>query len=173
MSSSLVNAQFGFKKFYFSAGLTGQYMTAPKYTGYDINLTAIPRYNFTEISSESTLSIEVRPQVGIGFRNWYNYREYSNIFPRRISYSIPAIVNFNWGLDSEENSFYPVGFYFGGGYSYSNVVSTAAPFYEAIHGFVIDAGIRLVGSPLSNVGLMFTIGNDGSRIYSFGLYYAL
>jgi hypothetical protein len=166
-----MSAQFGYKKFYFSAGFTGQYMTAPKYTGYDFNLTAIPRYNFAQLSQESTLSIEVRPQIGIGYRNWYKYREYDNTFPRRMSYSIPAIINFNWGLNSEENSLYLVGLYFGAGYSYSNVISTAEPYYDAIHGFVIDAGMRIDGSPIPQIGLMYTIGNDGSRIYSLGFYY--
>jgi len=165
-----IQAQFGYKKFYFSAGFTGQYMTAPKYTGYDINLTAIPRYNFVEFGPESTLSIEARPQIGIGFRNWYRYREYDDTFPQRISYSIPVLLNINWGLNSEENSLYLVGLYLGGGYSYGNVFSETPP-YDPVQGFVIDAGIHIDGAPISHVGLMYTIGNDGSRVYSFGFYY--
>ena len=163
-------SQFGYKKFYFSAGINGQYLTAPKYTGYDANLSFIPRYNFAQFNAEATFSIEARPQIGIGFRNWHKYREYDEVFPSRFSYSIPVIVNFNWGLNSEENSLYLVGLYLGGGYNYSNVISKEPP-YDAVHGLVIDAGIRFDGAPIPQIGIMYTIGNDGSRIYSFGLYY--
>ncbi len=163
-------SQFGYKKFYISAGLTGQYLTAPKYTGYDINLTAIPRYNFAQLGPESTFSIEVRPQIGLGFRNWYKYREFDDTFPTRISYALPVLVNFNWGLNSEENSLYLIGLYLGGGYNYSNVFSETPP-YDAVHGFVIDGGIHIDGAPIPQIGFMYTIGNDGSRIYSFGFYY--
>ena len=163
-------AQFGFKKWYLSTGITGQYMTAPKYTGYDFNLTFIPRYNFVEINKESTLSIEARPQIGIGTRDWYIYREYDETFPTRFSYGIPVLINYNWGLNSEENSMFMLGFYAGVGYGISNVISDEPP-YDPIHGIVIDAGVHIDSSPISHMGLMYTIGNDGSRIYSFGFYY--
>jgi len=165
-------AQFGYKKWYLSAGVTGKYMTAPKYTGYDFNLTFIPRYNFAELSTESTFSIEVRPQVGIGTRDWYNYREYDETFPTRFSYAIPVIINYNWGLNSEENSLYVLGFYLGGGYGITNVVSNEPP-YDPIYGFVIDAGMHIDSSPISHISFMYTIGNDGSRVYSFGFFYDL
>ncbi len=165
-----MSAQLGYKKFFISAGLTGQYMTAPKYTGYDINLTAIPRYNLVELSLESTISIEARPQIGVGFRNWYIYREYDEQYPARISYSLPVILNLNWGLNAEENSLNLLGFYAGVGYSISNVISNEPP-YDPIYGLVIDAGMHMEGSPISHVSVMYTIGNDGSRIYSFGFYY--
>jgi len=163
-------AQFGFKKWYLSGGVTGHYLTAPKYTGYDFNATFIPRYNFVELTQENTLSIEARPQIGIGTRDWYIYREYDETFPTRFSFGIPVIVNYNWGLNSEENSLFLLGFYLGGGYGYYNVVSNEPP-YDAIHGFVIDAGIHIDGSPISHIGLTYVIGNDGSRIYSFGFFY--
>ena len=172
MSYSIANAQFEYKKFYFSAGLTGQFMSAPKYSGFDINLTAIPRYNIKELTYESTLSIEARPEIGVGFRNWNKYREYDDIFPTRISYSLPILLNYNWGLNSEEDSLYNLGFYFGGGGVYSNVISTTEPpYYDPIYGFVIDAGFRINSLPVTELGFMYTIGNDGSRIYSVGLYF--
>ncbi len=163
-------AQFGFKKWYISTGFTGQYMTASKYTGYDFNLTIIPRYNFVELSQESTLSVEIRPQIGIGTRNWYKYREYDETFPTRFSYGIPLIFNYNWGLNSEENSLYLLGFYVGAGYGIFNVVSQEPP-YDPIHGLVLDAGMHIDSSPVSHIGISYTIGNDGSRIYSFGFFY--
>ncbi len=165
-----VYSQSGYKKFFISAGFTGQYMTAPKYTGYDINLTAIPRYNLAELSLESTLSIEARPQIGVGFRNWYKYREYDDQYPARISYALPVLFNFNWGLNSEENSMNLLGFYAGAGYSINNVFSSEPP-YDPIYGFVIDAGMRLDSGPISHVSVLYTIGNDGSRVYSFGFFY--
>jgi len=172
MNFSIANAQFEYKKFYFSAGLTGQFMSAPKYSGFDINLTAIPRYNIKELTYESTLSIEARPEIGVGFRNWNKYREYDDIFPTRISYSLPILLNYNWGLNSEEDSLYNLGFYFGGGGVYSNVISTTEPpYYDPIYGFVIDAGFRINSLPVTELGFMYTIGNDGSRIYSVGLYF--
>jgi len=163
--------QFGFKKWYFSAGAVGKYLTAEKYTGYDFNLTFIPRYNFVEINSESTLSVEVRPQIGIGTRNWYLYGEYDTTFPTRMSYGMPLLINYNWGLNSEENSMFITGFYIGGGYGISNVLSNEPP-YDPVHGFVIDAGVRMDGSPISHLGATYTIGLDGkSNVYSFGFFY--
>ena len=164
-------AQFGFKKWYYSIGVTGKYLEAPKYTGYDFNLTFIPRYNFAQLNMESTLSVEVRPQIGIGTRNWYIYKEYDEVFPTRMSYALPVLVNYNWGLNSEENSLYLVGFYFGGGYGIANVVSKEPP-YEPVHGFVIDAGMYFDGGPISNINMSYTIGLDGSKIYSFGFLYS-
>ena len=161
-------SQFDSKKIRVSLGITGQYMTAPKYTGHDVNMTAISRYNFAPLNLESTISIEVRPQIGVGFRNWYKYGEYKDVFPMRLSYSIPVIINYNWGLNSGDISSYLIGFYFGVGYNYSNVISKTPP-YEGIHGIVIDAGMRFNGT--TQAGLMYTIGNDGSRIYSVGLYF--
>ncbi len=163
-------SQLGYKKFYFSTGITGQYMQAPKYTGYDFNWTFIPRYNIAELSAESTLSIEARPQIGVGFRDWYQYRAYDETFPMRFSYALPVLMNINMGLNSEENSLYLLGFYAGVGYSYSNVISKEPP-YDPIHGLVIDAGVHIDGSPISHISAMYTIGNDGSHIYSFGFYY--
>jgi len=165
-----IHAQFGFKKWYISTGFTGKYMTAPKYTGYDFNFTVIPRYNFAELTKESTLSIEARPQIGIGTRDWYKYREYDDTFPTRLSYGIPVLINYNWGLNSEESSLFLLGFYVGGGYGITNVVSNEPP-YDPIHGFVIDAGIHVDSAPVSHVSILYTIGNDGSRVYSFGFYY--
>ena len=43
-------AQFGYQKWFLSGGITGKYLTAPKYTGYDFNVTFIPRYNFAQLS---------------------------------------------------------------------------------------------------------------------------
>ncbi len=164
-------SQFGFKKFYITAGITGQYLTHTKYTGYDVNLTFVPRYNFYEVNPEATFSIEIRPQIGAGFRNWYpNGNNRHVIFPKRVSYAAPVLLNFNWGLSSEENSQYLYGFYVGGGYNYSNVISKDPP-YEAIHGFAIDAGVHFDGSPVSHISLMYTFGRNGNAIYSFGFYY--
>ena len=164
------SAQFGFKKWYMSLGVNGKYMEAPKYTGYDFNLTFIPRYNFAEISHESVFSIEARPQIGIGTRNWYNYGEYPDTFPTRFSYGLPLLINYNWGLNSEENSLFLVGFYIGAGYGITNVYSTAPP-YEPIHGVVIDAGMRIDAVPVSHIGITYTMGQDGRKIYSFGMFY--
>jgi len=163
-------SQFGYRKFYITGGISGQYLTHSKYTGYDINLTFIPRYNFVELSQEATFSIEARPQVGIGFRNWHIDDGQHLIFPKRMSYAAPVLVNFNWGLYSEDNSLYLFGFYIGGGYNYTNVISND-PLYEAIHGFAIDAGVHFDGSPISHIGLMYTFGQNGNRVYSFGFYY--
>ena len=163
-------SQFGIKKWYLSAGFTGKYMTAPKYSGYDFNLTFIPRYNFASLGQESSLSVEVRPQVGIGTRDWYIYREYDDTYPTRMSYALPVLLNFNWGLNSEDNSLYLLGFYIGGGYGITNVVSTE-PSYDPIHGFIIDAGMHVDGSPISHVSISYTIANDGSRVYTFGFFY--
>jgi len=163
-------SQFGYKKVYMSMGFTGKYMTASKYTGYDFNMTFIPRYNFVEITQESTLSIEARPQLGIGTRDWYIYREYDEVYPTRISFGLPVIINYNWGLNSEENSLYLLGFYIGGGFNVLNVISDEPP-YEAIYGLIIDAGIHIDSSPVSHLGISYTIGNDGSKVYSFGFFY--
>jgi hypothetical protein len=164
------NAQFGFKKFFYSVGVTGKYMTADKYTGYDFNLTFVPRYNFWEINGENTVSIEARPQIGIGTRDWYIYREYEEVFPTRLSFALPVMINYNWGLNAEEDSDFVVGFYIGGGYNYSNVVSDTPP-YDAIHGPVFDFGLRFDGEPVSHVSFMYTHGIDGGKIYSVGFYY--
>ena len=163
-------AQFGFKKFFYSVGVTGKYLTADKYTGYDFNLTFVPRYNFVEISHESTLSVEIRPQIGIGTRDWYIYGEYDTTFPTRMSYAIPILVNYNWGLNAEEDSDYILGFYLGGGYNYANVYSKTPP-YEAIHGPAIDFGLRFDGEPVSHISFMYTFGVDGGKIYNVGFYY--
>jgi len=163
-------SQYGFKKFYLSLGITGHYLKAEKYSGYDFNATVIPRYNFAELNLESTLSIEARPQIGIGTRDWYIYHEYDETFPTRLSYGIPVLVNYNWGLNSEENSLFLLGFYVGGGYGYYNVYSNE-PSYDAIHGFVIDGGVHLDASPVSHIGFTYVFGNNGSKIYSFGFYY--
>ncbi len=163
-------SQFDFRKFYIAGGITGQYLTHSKYTGYDINLTFIPRYNFVELSHEATLSIEARPQIGIGFRNWHIDNGRHLIFPKRMSYGVPVLVNFNWGLNSEDSSLYLLGFYVGGGYNYTNVISKD-PSYEAIHGFVIDAGVHFDGSPISHISFMYTFGQNGNRVYGFGFYY--
>ncbi len=168
--SSETFAQYGFKKWYISVGVTGKYMTSEKYTGYDFNATFIPRYNFYEFNYENTLSIEARPQVGIGTRDWYIYREYEDVFPTRFSYSLPVIINYNWGLNAEEASMFVTGIYFGGGYNYTNVYSKEPP-YEAIHGPIFDLGFRLDGQPVSHVSLMYTYGLKGGRIYSLGFYY--
>ncbi len=64
--------QYGYRKWYLSLGVTGKYMLSEKYTGYDFNLTFVPRYNFVEFNFENTLSIEARPQIGIGTRDWYH-----------------------------------------------------------------------------------------------------
>ena len=89
-----------------------------------------------------------------------------------MSYGIPLLINYNWGLNSEENSMFITGFYFGGGYGISNVVSSKAPYYDPVHGIVIDAGIRMDGSPVSHVGATYTIGLDGkSNVYSFAFFY--
>jgi hypothetical protein len=162
--------QFGYKKWYFSAGATAKYMQAEKYSGYDFNLTFIPRYNFIEINQENTFSIEIRPQIGIGTRNWYIYRAYDETFPTRLSYSMPILINYNSGLNSEENSLFLLGFYIGGGYGITNVLSNEPP-YEPIHGFVIDAGIRIDGSPISHLGTTYTIGQNGDKVFSFGFFY--
>ncbi len=163
-------SQFGYKKFYFTTGITGQYLTTSKYTGFDVNLTFIPRYNFVEFNPEATLSVEIRPQIGAGFRNWYSRDGRHLSFPTRVSYASPLLINFNWGLSSEENSQYLFGLYIGCGYNYANVISKT-PSYEAIHGFVIDAGIHFDSSPISHLSLMYTFGNKGNRIYGFGFYY--
>lgn len=163
-------SQFGYKKFYMTGGITGQYLTSSKYTGYDINLTFIPRYNFYEISHETVLSIEPRPQIGVGFRNWYVDNGRHLIFPMRLSYSLPVLVNFHFGLSSEENSQYLYGFYIGGGYNYSNVISKDPP-YEPIYGYVIDAGVHFDSAPISHLSFMYTIGHNGDKIYSFGFLY--
>jgi hypothetical protein len=163
-------AQFGYKKWYLSGGVTGHYLTAEKYTGYDFNATFISRYNFVELNQESTISIEARPQIGVGTRDWYKYREYDETFPTRMSYALPVLVNYHWGLNSEENSLYLIGFYFGGGYGIYNVISKEPP-YDMIHGVIFNAGIHLDSNPVSHLGISYTIGNDGSRVYSFGFFY--
>ncbi len=163
-------AQFGYKRFFYSIGVTGKYMTDAKYTGYDFNLTFIPRYNLIEINGENTISVEARPQIGIGTRDWYIYGEYDETFPTRVSYAIPLIFNYNWGLNAEESSDYLVGFYIGGGYNYANVFSDTPP-YDAIHGPIVDFGLRFDGAPVSHISFMYTHGLDGGKIYSFGFYY--
>ncbi len=164
------HSQYGFRKFYISGGFTGKYMTAPKYTGYDFNFTFIPRYNFVELTHESTLSIEARPQIGIGTRDWYIYREYDDIYPTRLSYGLPVLVNYNWGLNSEEDSLYLLGFYVGGGFGITNVISDEPP-YDSIYGFMIDAGLHIDSAPVSHISFTYTFGNDGSKVYSFGFFY--
>ena len=162
--------QYGYKKWYLSLGVTGKYMLAEKYTGYDFNLTFVPRYNFVEFNFENTLSIEARPQIGIGTRDWYHYGEYDQTFPTRFSYAIPVIVNYNWGLNAEESSVFVTGLYFGVGYNYVNVYSKEPP-YDAIHGPVFDLGLRIDGDPISHVSFMYTYGLNGGRIYSLGFFY--
>ena len=165
-----LQAQYGYKRFFPSIGVTGQYMTAPKYTGYDFNLTFIARYNFVEINFENTVSVEVRPQIGMGTRDWYIYGAYSETFPTRMSYSMPVLFNYNWGLNAEENSVFLTGVSFGGGYNFSNVLSDEPP-YEIIQGPCFNLDFRVDADPVSHVSLFYTHGLDGARLFSVGFYY--
>jgi len=163
-------AQYGYKKFFSSVGVTGQYMKAPKYTGYDFNLTYIARYNFVEINFENTVSIEARPQIGIGTRDWYIYGAYPETFPTRMSYSMPVLLNYNWGLNAEENSVFLTGVSFGGGYNFSNVLSDEPP-YETIHGPCFNLDFRVDADPVSHISFFYTHGLDGANLFSLGFYY--
>lgn len=164
------HAQFGYKKFFYSVGVTGKYLSADEYTGYDFNLSFVPRYNFWEINEENTVSVEARPEIGIGTRDWYIYGAYEETFPTRVSFGLPVLFNYNWGLNAEEDSAYKLGFYIGGGYNYANVFSDTPP-YKAIHGPAFDFGLRFDGEPVSHISFIYTHGIDGGNIYSLGFYY--
>ncbi len=166
----LSQAQYGFKRYFYSIGVNGKYVTAPKYTGYDFNLTFIPRYNLIEINGENTISVEARPQIGIGTRDWYIYGEYDETFPTRLSYAVPILFNYNWGLNAEEDSAYLLGFYVGLGYNYSNVISDTPP-YDAIYGPTLDFGLRFEAAPVSHISFIYTHGVDDRKLYSLGFYY--
>ncbi len=163
-------SQYGYKRFFSSLGVTGKYMKAPKYTGYDFNATFIARYNFVEINFENTISVEIRPQIGIGTRDWYIYGAYPETFPTRMSYALPVLLNYNWGLNAEENSIFLTGISFGAGYNYSNVVSDEPP-YEAIQGPCFNLDFRVDANPVSHISFLYTLGNDDSRMYSVGFFY--
>ncbi|GEM_PF-3340748 len=154
------------QKWQYSAGLQGNWVDGKKYTGYDLNLIFAPKYTIKEFDSENSIYAEIQPAIGVGFRNWHeNQGTGKDVYPSRISYSVPIVFGYNYGINATENSMSTFGFYAAAGYGMNNVISSD-PSFDAIQGIVLQAGLYLPTAPIGRFGFSYTIGNSDKKTYS-------